>query len=139
MGFSLTPKPKILIVDDFETVRLFLRNGLNQIGMERIEEAADGQEAQRMLLEAKKSGDPFELVFCDWNMPVMNGLALLKTLRADPNFKDIVFVMVTAESETVSVVHAVKAGASSYITKPFTVDELREKVESLLARLAKAS
>lgn len=130
--------PRILIVDDFETVRLFLRNALNQIGMENIEEAGDGKEALQMINDSKKSGNPFEMVFCDWNMPEMTGIELLQEIRKSTDHKNLPFVMVTAESETSSVENALKAGTTDYITKPFTVDGLREKIESIFNRLQKA-
>ena len=133
----MNENPKILIVDDFETVRLFLRNALNQIGIENIEEAADGREALQLISAAKKSGEQFDLIFCDWNMPEMTGLELLKELRKTSDFKNLPFVMVTAESETASVSNAVKAGTTDYITKPFTVDGLREKIETIFSRLSK--
>lgn len=130
--------PRILIVDDFETVRLFLRNALNQIGIENIEEAGDGKEALQMIGDSKKSGQPFDMVFCDWNMPEMTGIELLHELRKTPDHQALPFVMVTAESETSSVESALKAGTTDYITKPFTVDGLREKIESIFNRLQKA-
>jgi len=130
--------PKILIVDDFETVRLFLRNALNQIGMENIEEAGDGREALQMIEDAHKKSDGFDMVFCDWNMPEMTGIELLQEIRKTSHLKTLPFVMVTAESETSSVEAALKAGTTDYITKPFTVDGLREKIESIFKRLQKA-
>ncbi len=130
--------PRILIVDDFETVRLFLRNALNQIGIENIEEAGDGREALSMIQNSKKTNTPFDMVFCDWNMPEMTGIELLHEIRKSADFKSLPFVMVTAESETSSVENALKAGTTDYITKPFTVDGLREKIESIFSRLQKA-
>ncbi len=131
--------PKILIVDDFETVRLFLRNALNQIDIENIEEASDGKEALHMIMNEQKSPKPFDLVFCDWNMPEMTGIELLTELRKVPETQALPFVMVTAESETSSVESALRAGSTDYITKPFTVDGLREKIEGIFSRLVKAS
>jgi two-component system chemotaxis response regulator CheY len=130
--------PRILIVDDFETVRLFLRNALNQIGIESIEEAGDGKEALQMIEDWHKRSLSFDMVFCDWNMPEMTGIELLQEIRQTPHLKNLPFVMVTAESETSSVEHALKAGTTDYITKPFTVDGLREKIESIFNRLQKA-
>lgn len=135
----MTQNPKILIVDDFETVRLFLRNALNQIGIENIEEAGDGREAFTMLNDAKSKGAAYDLVFCDWNMPEMTGIELLTEVRKSSAFKQIPFIMVTAESETSAIEQAMAAGATDYISKPFTVDGLREKIESIFSRLAKAS
>lgn len=131
--------PRILIVDDFETVRLFLRNALNQIGIVKIEEANDGKEAYQMLQDSRKKGEPFDMVFCDWNMPEMTGLELLVEIRKSNEFRQMPFVMVTAESETSSVESALKAGTTDYITKPFTVDGLREKIESIFDRLKKVA
>lgn len=130
--------PRVLIVDDFETVRLFLRNALNQIGIENIEEACDGKEAWQLIVDGKKKNSPYDMVFCDWNMPEMTGLELLQLIRGSADFKRLPFVMVTAESETSSVQSALKAGTTDYITKPFTVDALREKIESIFTRLSKA-
>jgi two-component system, chemotaxis family, chemotaxis protein CheY len=137
----MTENPKILIVDDFETVRLFLRNALNQIGLENIEEAGDGKEALQVIEDFRKRSENFDIVFCDWNMPEMTGIELLNHVRRTAHLKDLPFVMVTAESETVSIETALKSGATDYITKPFTVDGLRDKIESILKRLqsAKAS
>lgn len=130
--------PRILIVDDFETVRLFLRNALNQIGIENIEEAGDGKEALQMIEDWNKKGQPFDMIFCDWNMPEMTGIELLTKIRGTAHLKNTPFIMVTAESETSSVESALKAGTTDYITKPFTVDGLREKIESIFNRLHKA-
>ena len=130
--------PRILIVDDFETVRLFLRNALNQIGIENIEEAGDGKEALQLLRDNVKQNKTFDMVFCDWNMPEMTGIELLQEIRKTNELRALPFVMVTAESETSSVENALKAGTTDYITKPFTVDGLREKIESIFTRLAKA-
>lgn len=135
----MNASPRVLIVDDFETVRLFLRNALNQIGITNIEEAGDGKEALQILVDGKKKGQPYDMIFCDWNMPEMSGLDLLVEVRKSSEFRQLPFVMVTAESETSSVETALKAGTTDYITKPFTVDGLREKIESIFDRLRKAA
>ena len=130
--------PRILIVDDFETVRLFLRNALSQIGIDNVDEASHGREGLEMLQEAHKSGTPYDIVFCDWNMPEMTGFELLTMIRKTNEFKSLPFIMVTAESEAGSVETALNAGTTDYITKPFTVDGLRAKIESIVNRLQKA-
>lgn len=114
---------KVLIVDDFATMRRILRNILKQVGFSRISEADDGKNA---LKELKK--EKFDLVLCDWNMPEMSGLELLKTIRADTDLKATPFVMVTAEAQKDNIVEAVKAGVNNYVVKPFTAETISEKL-----------
>jgi two-component system chemotaxis response regulator CheY len=114
---------KILIVDDFATMRRILRNILKQIGFTNISEADDGKSA---LKELKK--EKYDLVLCDWNMPEMPGIDLLNTLRTDDKLKDIPFVMVTAEAQKENILAAVKAGVSSYIVKPFNAETVSTKL-----------
>lgn len=119
-------KIKVLVVDDFPTMRRIVKNLLKQLGFENIDEAENGEEALKKL----KSGD-YGLVVSDWNMPVMEGLELLKHLRNDPQLKDIPFLMVTAEAEKEKVIEAIKAGVDNYIVKPFTGEVLKEKLEKI--------
>ena len=119
-------KMKVLIVDDFATMRRILRNILKQIGFTNIVEADDGNTA---LKELKK--EKIDLILCDWNMPEMPGIDLLKTLKADEQLKDIPFVMVTAEAQKENIIEAVKTGVSSYIVKPFTADTVSEKLKKV--------
>lgn len=119
-------KIKVLVVDDFPTMRRIVKNLLKQLGFENIEEAENGEDAYRKL----KSGD-FGLVVSDWNMPVMEGIELLKKVRSDPQLKDIPFLMVTAEAEKEKVIEAIKAGVDNYIVKPFTGEVLKEKLEKI--------
>lgn len=119
-------KIKVLVVDDFPTMRRIVKNLLKQLGFENIEEAENGEDAFRKL----KSGD-FGLVVSDWNMPVMEGIELLKKVRNDPQLKDIPFLMVTAEAEKEKVIEAIKAGVDNYIVKPFTGEVLKEKLEKI--------
>lgn len=119
-------KIKVLVVDDFPTMRRIIKNLLKQLGFENIEEAENGEDAYRKL----KSGD-FGLVVSDWNMPVMEGIELLKKVRSDPQLKDIPFLMVTAEAEKEKVIEAIKAGVDNYIVKPFTGEVLKEKLEKI--------
>lgn len=119
-------KIKILVVDDFSTMRRIIKNILKQLGYSDIDEAEDGAQALSML----KSGK-YRFVVSDWNMPNMTGLDLLKAVRAEPAIKDIKFLMVTAEAQTESVMLAVQAGVSNYIVKPFTAETLKEKIDKI--------
>ncbi|MGV8078656.1 MAG: response regulator [Syntrophales bacterium] len=118
---------KLLIVDDFATMRKVIRNILKQIGYENIVEAEDGSIALRVLKSQK-----IDLIISDWNMPNMTGLELLKAVRADDDLKTTPFLMVTAEALQENVVAAVKAGVSNYIVKPFTAEAMNEKLQKIL-------
>ena len=115
---------KILVVDDFSTMRRIVRNILQQIGFTNIEEAEDGKVALNRL----KSGG-VDFVISDWNMPNMMGIDLLRHVRADEALKKLPFLMVTAESQKENVIEAVQAGVSNYIVKPFTAETLEQKLE----------
>ncbi|MDY0163382.1 chemotaxis response regulator CheY [Desulfobotulus sp.] len=120
---------RILCVDDFATMRRILKNILKQLGFTNITEADDGTTA----LEELKKGR-FDLIISDWNMPKMSGLELLKTVRAMEEYKNIPFLMVTAEAQKQNVVEAVQAGVSNYVVKPFTAESIAEKIEKILAK-----
>ena len=117
---------RVLVVDDFSTMRRIVKNTLRQIGFTNIEEAEDGQKAYDRLIVEK-----FDFVVSDWNMPNMTGIDLLRKVRATPQIKDIPFLMVTAEAKQENIVEAIKAGVSNYIVKPFTVATLDEKVKKI--------
>jgi two-component system, chemotaxis family, chemotaxis protein CheY len=123
-------KMKILVVDDFSTMRRIVKNLLKQIGFENIDEAEDGQHALSRL-----KNDKYEFVVSDWNMPNMTGIELLKNVRSDPELKALPFLMVTAEAEKEKVVEAIKAGVNNYIIKPFTAEILKEKMDKIFERL----
>ncbi|MGB9715091.1 MAG: chemotaxis response regulator CheY [Thermodesulfovibrionales bacterium] len=125
-------KMKILVVDDFPTMRRILKNILKQLGFENIEEAEDGAQAYSKL----KSGG-FGLVISDWNMPNMDGLSFLKAVRSDPDLKEMPFLMVTAEAEKNKVIEAIKSGVSNYIVKPFTAEILKEKMDRIFEKIGK--
>ncbi|BCB96450.1 two-component system response regulator [Dissulfurispira thermophila] len=118
---------KVLVVDDFPTMRRIVKNLLKQIGFENIDEAEDGAQALNKL----RSGN-YGLVVSDWNMPNMEGIDLLRNVRqeAEP-LKNIPFLMVTAEAEKEKVIEAIKAGVDNYIVKPFTAEVLKEKLEKI--------
>ncbi|MFH1624591.1 MAG: chemotaxis response regulator CheY [Pseudomonadota bacterium] len=118
---------RILIVDDFSTMRRIMRNLLRQLGYVNILEADDGNAAL-----AKLKKEDIDFVISDWNMPRMSGLDLLKGVRGDEKLKNIPFLMVTAESEKDKIVEAVKAGVSNYIVKPFTAEILKQKITQIL-------
>jgi len=115
---------KILTVDDFSTMRRIIRNMLRQLGYSNIVEAEDGVEALSLLQREK-----VDFVISDWNMPNMNGLDLLKAIRADENLKPIPVLLVTAEALKEYIVEAVKAGVNNYVVKPFTAETLQEKID----------
>jgi len=117
---------KILVVDDFATMRRIIKNILKQIGFSNIDEADDGEPA---LVKLRTGG--FDLVISDWNMPKMDGLTLLKSVRSDDQLKDLPFLMVTAEAQKENVIEAVKAKVSDYIVKPFTAEVLGEKLDRI--------
>lgn len=126
---------KILVVDDFEIVRRVMRDSLEKVGLTDVDEAEDGPRALQMLKTADSSGAPYAMVFCDWNMPGMNGLDVLNECRKHETLKDMPFIMVTAESEQDAIVKALQAGATDYVIKPVTPDVLQRKALRLMARV----
>jgi len=122
---------KILVVDDMATMRKIIKNMLTQIGFTSITEANDGSTAWPMIQQAQEIGDPFEFIVSDWNMPQMDGLTLLKNIRSSSTFKDLPFLMITAEAEQGNVVIAVQAGVSNFIVKPFSAQVLKEKIDKI--------
>lgn len=117
---------KVLVVDDFATMRRILKNVLKEIGFTKIVEADDGSSALAVL---KK--DKVDLIVSDWNMPEVSGLDLLKAVRSDESMKDVPFLMVTAEGQKDSVVQAVQAGVDNYVVKPFTADTIKQKLQQI--------
>ena len=117
---------KILVVDDFATMRRIVKNILTQLGFKNVVEADDGTTAMKVLHQEK-----IDLIISDWNMPKMTGLELLKTVRAEPSWAKIPFIMVTAEAQQDNIILAVKAKVSQYIVKPFTADTLGEKIQKV--------
>lgn len=120
---------KILVVDDFSTMRRIIKNILREIGYNNVEEADDGSTA----LEKLKGGG-FDFVVTDWNMPIMPGIELLKAIRLDPALKETPVLMVTAEAAKENVVTAVQAGVNNYIVKPFTAAALKERIDLILEK-----
>lgn len=123
---------KILVVDDFSTMRRIIKNLLRDLGFNNTSEADDGLTALPMLKTGK-----FDLLVTDWNMPGMQGIDLLKAVRADADedLKKIPVLMVTAEQKKEQIVEAAQAGVNGYIVKPFTALILKEKLEKIFARI----
>jgi two-component system chemotaxis response regulator CheY len=121
---------KILVVDDFSTMRRIIKNLLKDLGFANIQEADDGNTALPML----QQGD-FDFVVTDWNMPGMQGIDLLRAIRADTNLKHIPVLMVTAEAKKEQIVAAAQAGVNGYVIKPFTAGTLKEKLAKIFERL----
>ncbi len=121
---------KILVVDDFSTMRRIVRNLLRDLGFNNIEEADDGNTALPMLRNGK-----FDFLVTDWNMPGMSGMELLQAVRADENLKSLPILMVTAEAKREQIVAAAQAGVNGYVVKPFTAAVLKDKIEKIFERI----
>ncbi len=118
---------KILIIDDFATMRRILKNVLKQLDFKNLVEADDGTTAWK-ILESRQ----IDLIIADWNMPKMTGLELLKKVRSSSSHNMIPFLMVTAEAQKEQVMEAVHAGVSNYVVKPFTAEAIANKLEKIL-------
>ena len=121
---------KILIVDDFSTMRRIIKNLLRDLGFTNTAEADDGATALPML----KSGG-FDFLVTDWNMPIMSGLDLLREVRADDKLKHLPVLMVTAEAKRDQIITAAQAGVNGYVVKPFTAQALKDKIEKIFERV----
>lgn len=125
---------RILIVDDFSTMRRIVKNLLNDLGFTNTAEADDGTTALVELQKAK-----FDLVVTDWNMPGMPGIDLLKAIRADESLAKIPVLMVTAEAKREQIIEAAQAGVNGYVIKPFTAATLEDKLTKIFERMEKAA
>ncbi|GLR07284.1 chemotaxis protein CheY [Mixta theicola] len=121
---------RFLVVDDFNTMRRIVRNLLKELGFNNVEEAEDGVDA---LTKLRAGG--FDFVISDWNMPNMDGLQLLQTIRADATLGKLPVLMVTAEAKKENIIAAAQAGASGYVVKPFTAATLEEKLGKIFEKL----
>ena len=126
---DLDTNMKVLLVDDFATMRKIVRNILGQLGIKNVDEADDGSTALPKLKQNK-----YDIVISDWNMPKMTGLDLLKAVRADENLKSLPFLMVTAAALKDNIVAAAQAGISDYVVKPFTAATLEEKLKKIFGK-----
>ncbi|MCU5784269.1 Response regulator CheY [Alcanivorax balearicus MACL04] len=120
----------ILVVDDFPTMRRIIRSLLKELGFGNVDEAEDGQEAL-----TKLRGGGFQFVVSDWNMPNLDGLEMLKQIRADGDLNHLPVLMVTAEAKKENIIAAAQAGANGYIVKPFTAVTLEEKLNKIFEKL----
>lgn len=119
---------KLLVVDDSSTMRRIIKNTLSRLGYEDVLEGEDGVQGWTALNENPGIG----MLITDWNMPEMNGLELVKKVRADGRFADLPIIMVTTEGGKAEVITALKAGVNNYIVKPFTPQVLKEKLAAVL-------
>jgi len=127
---ALDKNMKVLVVDDFSTMRRIIKNLLRDLGFTNISEADDGSTALPMLKDGA-----FDFVVTDWNMPGMQGIDLLRAIRADAKLSHIPVLMVTAEAKKEQIVMAAQAGVNGYIVKPFTAATLNTKLDKIFERL----
>lgn len=125
---------KVLIVDDFATMRRIVKNLMKDLGFTNMTEADDGLTA----LPKLKNGN-FDFLVTDWNMPGMQGIDLLKEVRKDPDLASLPVLMVTAESKREQIIEAAQAGVNGYIVKPFTAQTLKEKIDKIFERIDAAA
>jgi len=126
------PNMKILVVDDFSTMRRIVRNLLKELGFSNVHEAEDGVDALKKL-----RAETFDFVVSDWNMPNMTGIELLREVRGDAALKHLPVLMVTAEAKRENIIEAAQAGASGYVVKPFTAITLDEKLQKIFLTMQK--
>lgn len=119
---------RFLVVDDFSTMRRIIKNFLNDLGYNHVQEADDGMTALPML----KSGN-IDFLITDWNMPGMQGLDLLKAVRADAKISKMPVLLLTAEAKREQIIEAAQAGVNGYVIKPFTAQTLKDKLDKILA------
>jgi two-component system chemotaxis response regulator CheY len=120
----------VLVVDDQLTMRALIRTGLQQLGFSEIQEAPDGEDALRVMLTK-----PTQLVISDFNMPKLDGLGLLRAIRAHEPIRSTAFIMLTGRADKELVQRAVQYGVNNYLVKPFTVTTLKEKIEAVFGAL----
>ena len=125
---------KILVVDDLSTMRRIIRNLLRDLGFNNADEADDGSTALPMLKTGK-----YDFLITDWNMPIMEGIDLVRTIRADADLRELPILMVTAEARREQIVAAAEAGVNGYIVKPFTAQTLEQKILKIFERLGAAA
>ena len=117
---------RILVVDDFSTMRRIIKNILRQLGFNNIIEADDGSTAWETL-----NKDKIDFIISDWNMPKMPGIELLRKVRSSEEFANLPFLMVTSEAQQENIIEAVQAKVSNYIVKPFTAETLGQKIDKI--------
>ena len=120
------PNMRVLIVDDFSTMRRIVRNSLRQLGLNNVVDADDGTTAWDTINREK-----IDFIVSDWNMPKMTGIELLRKVRSSEQYADTPFLMVTAEAQQENIIEAVQAKVSNYIVKPFTADTMKQKIDKI--------
>jgi two-component system, chemotaxis family, chemotaxis protein CheY len=123
---------RVLVVDDFSTMRKIIKNVLKQINIENVLEAESGKHALSVL-----KNDAVDLIISDWIMPEMTGIEFLKACKNDDTYKTIPFIMVTAEAQKDNIMEAIKSGVDNYIVKPFTPEKLKDAIDKARARAGK--
>lgn len=131
---ALLNELRFLVVDDMLTMRKIVSKQLKDLGVTAITEADDGSTAWKALEESVTKNAKLQFIVSDWNMPIMKGLDLLKKCRSDERFKDVAFLMVTAEAEVAQVKEAIVAGVDNYVVKPFTPDAFRDKLNMVFKK-----
>lgn len=131
---SVYAELRFLVVDDMATMRKVVSQQLKALGVTQISEASDGSIAKEALEKAAATNQPIQFVVSDWNMPNMSGIDLLKYCRSNATYKDVPFLLVTAESEITQVSEAISAGVDSYVVKPFTPASFGEKMQAVYAK-----
>lgn len=126
---------RFLVVDDSNMIRDLIRTALSQMGLKNCDSAADGAAALEKIKAAIDDGQPYSLVFTDINMPRIDGLLLLETLRSNLKTRETPIIIVTTESSKQSVVRAVMQGVAGYMVKPFGVDDVKKRVQDIYDRL----
>ena len=126
------PKTRFLVVDDFSTMRRIVRNLLKELGFANVDEAEDGAVALQKL-----KSRPYDFVVTDWNMPNMDGLTRLQSIRRTPELKHLPVLMITAEAKKENIIAAAQAGASGYVVKPFTAATLAEKLDKIFEKMGR--
>lgn len=130
---SVNKQIRILVVDDFATKRKVVRSTLSALGFTNFDEAEDGVQALHLLKSTH-----FDFVVSDWNMPNMQGIDLLRAIRADPELHTLPVLLVTAEAKRENILEAAQAGVNGYIVKPFNAETMREKLDAIFTRLQAA-
>ncbi len=128
------PDTRILVIDDMPTIRDLVKNQLKNMGFKYILEAGDGEAGLTTLVKSLGANSPIELVICDWNMPKLTGLELLKQVRGMPDWADLPFILLTSESERDQVTEAILAGVSQYMVKPFAPKTFEDKLKTAWAK-----
>jgi two-component system chemotaxis response regulator CheY len=126
---------RVLVVDDFEVVKLMMRNALKKLGIADVSEASNGKEALACLKESRDQKRAIQLVLCDWNMPEMSGLEFLRAVRKDPVTADLHVALITATSDQAELAEAFKLGVKDYIVKPIAPDALQAKLQEIIGKV----